>query len=254
MGLWHVQSLLMCLIFWHHFMVTFKFEWEMTSSFPVPFLASVGLLLQYILVCCGQYQLSSVAQSCPTLCDPMNHSTPVLEYLNRSHLWTYFLVEIVISRQRKGCWSYLFFTVRRRNTFLANRQVKEQAVSTAFSEGVSHCRYGRIPLARVRFPGPYLTLVLAQVVEFTISGVSSKPFIHGIWPWERNLHVKIKLSLFFIGLGDISHNEIISLNIERPQFRRKGKKVRTKRERERWEMSSVESMRHWGIQIFFVQC
>ena len=39
--------------------------------------------------------------------------------------------------------------------------------------------------------------MLAQVVEFIISGVSCKPFIHGIWPWERNLHVKIKLSLFF---------------------------------------------------------
>ena len=24
------------------------------------------------------YQFSSVAHSCPTLCDPMNHSTPVL--------------------------------------------------------------------------------------------------------------------------------------------------------------------------------
>ena len=75
--------------------------------------------------------------------------------------------------------------------------------------------------------------MLAQVVEFIISGVSYKPFIHGIWPWERNLHVKIKLSLFFIGLGGISHNEIISLNIERPQFRRKETMVRKKRERER---------------------
>ena len=120
MGLWHVQSLLMCLIFWHHFIVTFKFEWEMISLFPVPFLASVGLLLQHILVCFVQYSS---------------------------------LVEIVISRQIKGCWSYLFFTFKRRNTFLANKQVKEQAVSTAFLEGVSHCRYGWILLASVRFPG-----------------------------------------------------------------------------------------------------
>ena len=35
---------------------------------------------KYILICIWQYiyTVSSVAQSCPTLCDPMNHSTPSL--------------------------------------------------------------------------------------------------------------------------------------------------------------------------------
>lgn len=95
--------------------------------------------------------------------------------------------------------------------------------------------------------------MLAQVVEFIISGVSYKPFIHGIWPWERNLHVKMKSSLFFIGLGGIFHNEIISLNIERPQFRRKEKKVRKKRERDErcplWNQCGTEEFR-----FCFVQC
>ena len=41
------------------------------------------LSLNYVIInnktrCCRSYQLSSVAQSCPTLCDPLNHSTPGL--------------------------------------------------------------------------------------------------------------------------------------------------------------------------------
>ena len=39
-------------------------------------LCSVLCLTQFIY--CGSVQFSSVAQSCPTLCDPMNHSTPGL--------------------------------------------------------------------------------------------------------------------------------------------------------------------------------
>ena len=31
-----------------------------------------------IIICFSSVQFSSVAQSCPTLCDPMNHSTPGL--------------------------------------------------------------------------------------------------------------------------------------------------------------------------------
>ena len=34
------------------------------------------------------YQLSSVAQSCPTLCDPMNHSTPGLGFLEFTNSWS----------------------------------------------------------------------------------------------------------------------------------------------------------------------
>lgn len=41
--------------------MTFKFEWEMTSLFLVPFLASAGLLLQHVLVCFVQYS-SPVSQ------------------------------------------------------------------------------------------------------------------------------------------------------------------------------------------------
>lgn len=65
--------------------------------------------------------------------------------------------------------------------------------------------------------------------------------------------MKIKSSLFFIGLGGIFHNEIISLNIERPQFRRKEKKVRKKRERDErcplWNQCGTEEFR-----FCFVQC
>ena len=35
-------------------------------------------VIQYVLICYLFYQFSSVAQSCPTLCDPMTHSTPGL--------------------------------------------------------------------------------------------------------------------------------------------------------------------------------
>ena len=38
---------------------------------------SVNCLLRLVHLCC-MFQFSSVAQSCPTLCDPMNHSTPGL--------------------------------------------------------------------------------------------------------------------------------------------------------------------------------
>ena len=34
--------------------------------------------LTHSYICNSKYQFSSVAQSCPTLCDPMNHSTPGL--------------------------------------------------------------------------------------------------------------------------------------------------------------------------------
>ena len=37
-----------------------------------------SFLLEYILICKSSFQFSSVAQSCLTVCDPMNHSTPGL--------------------------------------------------------------------------------------------------------------------------------------------------------------------------------
>ena len=42
------------------------------------FLNSKAVSLQSFLECLNSVQFSSVAQSCPTLCDPMNHSTPDL--------------------------------------------------------------------------------------------------------------------------------------------------------------------------------
>ena len=46
---------------------------------PVPILiTSQHLNTLFSLVCEGSVQFSSVAQSCPTLCDPMNRSTPGL--------------------------------------------------------------------------------------------------------------------------------------------------------------------------------
>ena len=53
-------------IFWHSFHQEMEF---------------ISLPLWYSLVCdclTSSVQFSSVAQSCPTLCDPMNHSTPGL--------------------------------------------------------------------------------------------------------------------------------------------------------------------------------
>ena len=52
-----------------------------------PTVAEVGYMTMYTMLhfgkpniqkCIYGYQFSSVAQSCPTLCDPMNHSTPGL--------------------------------------------------------------------------------------------------------------------------------------------------------------------------------
>ena len=45
--------------------------WEVEGHVASPFDLSRTLLLQSV-------QFSSVTQSCPTLCDPMNHSTPGL--------------------------------------------------------------------------------------------------------------------------------------------------------------------------------
>lgn len=53
--------------------------------------------------------------------------------LHRQSLHVYFLVEIVISRQGKGCRNYLILLFKR-NTFLANKQVNKQAGSTASLE------------------------------------------------------------------------------------------------------------------------
>ena len=36
----------------------------------------------------NKYQFSSVAQSCPTLCNPMNHSTPGLPVHHQLHSWS----------------------------------------------------------------------------------------------------------------------------------------------------------------------
>lgn len=78
-------------------------------------------------------------------------SSRVLKYLNSWSLQVYFLVEMVISRRGRSCRSYLFLLCKR-NTFLANTQVNKQADPTAFLEGASHYRYGRIPLASFSFP------------------------------------------------------------------------------------------------------
>ena len=52
-----------------------EFQWLITKVFQIS-------CLLVTLVICGALnifsQFSSVAQSCPTLCDPMNHSTPGL--------------------------------------------------------------------------------------------------------------------------------------------------------------------------------
>ena len=51
------------------------------SLFLHSFLFSVYLIIAFfVVVCllCSLYQFSSVAQSCPTLCNPMNHSIPGL--------------------------------------------------------------------------------------------------------------------------------------------------------------------------------
>ena len=40
--------------------------------------ANKGINVEKIIIGFSSVQFSSVAQSCPTLCDPMNHSTPGL--------------------------------------------------------------------------------------------------------------------------------------------------------------------------------
>ena len=89
--------------------------------------------------------------------------------------------------------------------------------------------------------------MLAQLVEFIISGLSYRPFIHGIWPWERDLHVKIKLSLFFIGLGGISHNERTSLN-RKTSIQKKRKKGEERERCPPWNRGTEE------FRFCFVQC
>ena len=51
------------------------------ESSPTPQFKSINSLALSFLhspICLSSVQFSSVAQSCPTLCDPMNHSTPGL--------------------------------------------------------------------------------------------------------------------------------------------------------------------------------
>ena len=49
-----------------------------SGSLPLEFLGSVILGGICYITVLTSFQFSSVAQSCPTLCDPMNHSTPGL--------------------------------------------------------------------------------------------------------------------------------------------------------------------------------
>ena len=53
-------------------------EWIMEFSELVKRLASANLVLDYSCIPQTHHQFSSAAQSCPTLCDPMNRSTPGL--------------------------------------------------------------------------------------------------------------------------------------------------------------------------------
>ena len=67
----------------HHLMPTWKSSASSICNLPLSWLIpsfpssiySTGFLEK---VCISSVQFSSVAQSCPTLCDPMNHSTPDL--------------------------------------------------------------------------------------------------------------------------------------------------------------------------------
>ena len=61
-------------------MVIYTFQcYSLKSSHPQLLPQSPKVCSLYLcLFCCLAYQFSSVAESCPTLCDPMNHSTPGL--------------------------------------------------------------------------------------------------------------------------------------------------------------------------------
>ena len=60
----------------------FPLEWTCLVSFQSLYICSV--------------QFSSVAQSCPTLCDPMNHSTPGLPITNFQSLLRLMSIELVM--------------------------------------------------------------------------------------------------------------------------------------------------------------
>ena len=65
-----------CLVVWQFLYVNLKISVN-TGLLSVKFFQSRYLLNKYTLSSLlGSVQFSSVAQSCPTLCDPMNHSTP----------------------------------------------------------------------------------------------------------------------------------------------------------------------------------
>ena len=57
----------------NYIMVTYRVVWHQWQT--PPFRCSMYMLYYYVL---NVLQFSSVAQSCLTLCDPMNHSTPGL--------------------------------------------------------------------------------------------------------------------------------------------------------------------------------
>ena len=59
-----------------------KFLYRLPHShniiFQESFSSQISLSFDRTMFLCGEVQLTSVTQSCPTLCDPMNHSTPGL--------------------------------------------------------------------------------------------------------------------------------------------------------------------------------
>ena len=54
------------------------------DSFPSKDPLKEGKWLNFFILSNKCFQFSSVAQSCPTLCDPMNCSTPGLPYIKNS--------------------------------------------------------------------------------------------------------------------------------------------------------------------------
>ena len=70
-----------CLLYFGHNWATFTFHLAIRSSWSeqqsAPSLVFADCI-QLLHVWLQEYQFSSVAQSCPTLFDPMNHSTPEL--------------------------------------------------------------------------------------------------------------------------------------------------------------------------------
>ena len=57
------------------------------------------ILIQVLPEFLKQHQFSSVAQSCPTLCDPMNHSTPGLPVHHQlpEFTQTHVIVSVIVS-------------------------------------------------------------------------------------------------------------------------------------------------------------